>query len=226
MAMKPYNRCFSVAILANLFVFGTAMAQQDQTWSGVFLSGKPKKESNLLIWFDGHARLRDGAQNLDTTIIRPGIGWRINDKLDLYTGYALITNYRDTGDFKEQRLWQQANYPIITIGDAKITGRTRLEQRFRDNADGTGWRFRQFIRMGKPIKASSFGLVASNETFLNLNSTAWGQKSGYDQNRLFLGASYQFNQKVRLEGGYLHHHINAPKDISRDNLAINLFTSF
>jgi len=222
------NAVVAVSLSLALGLAGTplAYAEQDQSWAGLFLSGPVSKDSSVLVWFDGHTRFRDGASSLDVSILRPGIGWRVNPKLDLYVGYARATQHRETGDVEEDRLWQQALYPIAEIAGGKLTGRTRLEQRFRETGDDMGWRFRQFLRYGRPFDGTPFGAVVSNEVFFGLNQTDWGQRDGFDQNRLFLGASWQVHPKMRLEGGYLNQHINGTTDVKRDNIAVNLFASF
>ncbi len=69
------------AISTTIVTFGVtpiAKAEPDQSWAGVFLSGAPIKDSKFLVWVDGHARLRDGAEDLDVSIVRPGVGWRVS----------------------------------------------------------------------------------------------------------------------------------------------------
>lgn len=224
--MYNFRLAVTFAALMTISAAPLAAAEPDQAWAGVFLSGQPDKESKLLVWFDGDARFRDGGDELDVSIIRPGIGWRVSSKLDLYAGYAHVTTHRDAGDVEEERFWQQASYPVAELAGGKLTGRTRLEQRFRETGDDTGWRFRQFFRYGRPVEGTPFGGVISNEVFISLNETDWGQQDGYDQNRLFLGASWQINPRLRLEGGYLNQQINTATDITRDNVALNLFASF
>jgi hypothetical protein len=203
-----------------------ALAEPDQVWAGVFASGTPVDGSRLLLWFDGHARYREGGDELDVSIVRPGVGWRVDDGVDVYAGYARVTLHRDGGDLGEDRFWQQALYPLGKFGGATLSGRTRLEQRWRETGDDTGWRLRQFVRLGVPIEGGPFSIVVWDEVFLGLNDADWGQASGYDQNRLFLGAAWRVNDRVRLEGGYLNQDINGARDERRDNIAVSLFTSF
>ncbi len=82
------------------------------------------------MWFDAHARFREGGDQLDTTIVRAGLGWRATPRLDLWAAYAHVTLRRDGPDGVEHRTWQQATYPITEIGGGRLAGRTRLEQRF------------------------------------------------------------------------------------------------
>ena len=226
MPMRGGTICVITTTIVAFGVAPIANAEPDQSWAGVFLSGAPVKDSRFLVWVDGHARLRDGAEDIDVSIVRPGVGWRVSPTVDLYVGIASVTQHRDTGDVQEQRLWQQAVYQIADFAGGKLTGRTRLEQRVRDTGDDAGWRLRQFLRYGRPIDGTPLGIVASNEVFVGLNQTDWGQEAGFDQNRLFLGISWQVQPKIRIEGGYLNQHINLKNDVTRDNLAVNMFASF
>lgn len=208
---------------------GGASAQADtQVWTAGFASGQVAEASRLLVWFDGHARFRDSGDQLDVTIVRPGIGWRVSPRLDLWAGYAHVTLRRPGPDGEEHRAWQQATYPIAEVAGGRLTGRTRLEQRFREGGDDTGWRLRQFVRWSRPVIGPNVSIVASNEAFIAFNNTDWGQRDGYDQNRAFLGLGWQATPRLRLEGGYMNQHIDggAAPDRSNDNLVVSAFTTF
>lgn len=209
---------------------GTALAQDNesdfQAWTALAVSGPVEKDSRFLLWFDGHARFRDDASELGVSIIRPGIGWRINDNLDAWLGYARVVSRSDTApNVEENRIWQQATYSLPQIFGGNFSGRTRLEQRFRDTGDDTGWRVRQFIRWERPFVGSEFSIVAWDEVFVGVNDTDWGQRSGFDQNRLFLGGAWRFSNRARLEVGYLNNALNLPgtDDQTNHNISAALF---
>jgi len=206
---------------------GPALADDQQAWTALFVNGPVARDSRLLAWFDGHARLRDSGEELDVVLLRPGIGWRVGPRLDLWLGYARIDARRPGLDLDERRSWQQASYPIARWANGQLSGRTRLEQRFRDGGDDTGWRLRQFFRYARPLAAGSdFGLLASTEVFYGLNSADWGQRSGFDQNRALLGGYYQPSARWRIEGGYLHQYIRVagPRpDQANHNVSLAFF---
>lgn len=201
---------------------------QDQVWSAVTVSGPVAKDSRWLVWFDGHARFREGGDTLDTIILRPGVGYRVNDRMDVWVGYAHVTNRRPGVDTEEHRLWQQATYTIAQIAGGNLTGRTRFEQRFRDGGDDTGLRLRQFVRWSRPLGDTPLSAVVSNEIFIALNDTDWGQRGGYDQNRAFVGLAYAVTPKFRVEAGYLNQQIDggSAPDTRNDNLSLAAFASF
>ncbi|MDZ7628540.1 MAG: DUF2490 domain-containing protein [Parvularculaceae bacterium] len=223
----------AVASLAAMTLSMTAPSHaQDesdfQAWSAVFLTARPAETSRLLLWFDGHARFRDDAGDLGVSILRPGVGWRVSDGLDLWTGYARVVSRSDgAADVEEHRLWQQATYPVTGILGGRLTGRTRLEQRFRDSGEDTGWRVRQFVRWERRIEGSPFSVLAADELFINVNDADWGQQSGFDQNRLFIGGALRLSKWSRFEGGYLNNIINlaGSDDRMNHNIFFQLFVN-
>ncbi len=212
------------SVLALLLGSGVASADDSQLWSAVALTGKADNE-RLLLWFDGHARFSDDASQLGVSIVRPGIGWRVSDKLDLWLGYARVTAHPGE-NIDEDRVWQQATYPIAEVFGGKLSGRTRLEQRFRDSDNETAVRLRQFFRWAVKFDDSDYSFVAWNETFFGLNSAAARQRDGFDQNRAFLGFAWQANSRLRAEVGYLNNQIKrVGDDASNHNFSVTLFVS-
>jgi len=204
-----------------------AFADDQQAWSALFVNGPVARGSRLLGWFDGHARFREDGEALDVNLLRPGVGWRVGPKLDLWVGYARIETQRAGDDLVEERAWQQATYPVAKWAGGNLSGRTRLEQRFRDTGDDTGWRLRQFFRYARPFASHEhLGLLASTEVFYSLNEADWGQRSGFDQNRALLGGYYQPSGRWRVEAGYMHQYIRVagPRpDQTNHNLSLTFF---
>jgi carbonic anhydrase len=180
----------------------------NQGWSAVFVNGPVEQGNRFLFWFDGHARFRDDATELGTSIIRPGVGWRLDDRVDLWLGYARVTGHRDGPNIDEDRFWQQSTYRIGDVLGGALSGRSRLEQRFRNSGSDTGWRARQFFYYAQRFEGTPFSLVLANEIFFGLNDADWGQRSGYDQNRAFFGAAWHLSPGLRLEAGYLNNNLD------------------
>jgi hypothetical protein len=186
-----------------------AAAESDgQLWTALFANGPVSDDGRFLLWFDGHARFRDDAGDLGVTILRPGVGWKVSDDLSLWAGYARVVARRENApDIEENRLWQQATYPVAELFGGRITGRTRLEQRNVNIGDDTGHRVRQFLRYDRRFEGSALSAIMWNETFFGLNATDWGALSGYDQSRSFVGVGIHPNKRLRFEGGYMFNHI-------------------
>ncbi|MEM8772880.1 MAG: DUF2490 domain-containing protein [Pseudomonadota bacterium] len=218
--------CSVAAALSSLTsAFAQEVESDFQSWNAIAISGPVKEDSRLLLWFDGHARFNNNASDLGVTIIRPALGWRVNNSLDVWAGYARVVS-RDDGrpDIEEDRFWQQATYALPSVFGGSLSGRSRLEQRFRGTGE-TGWRYRQFVRWAKPIGNSDFSAVVWDELFLNFNDAEGVQRSGFDQNRFFVGAAWHIKDNVRLEGGYLNNVLDTPiaKEQINHNVSLTLF---
>ena len=68
-----------------------------------------------------------------------------------------------------QQLLYRRKFPFV-----KVLSRSRLEERFIDNTDGTAVRVRTMLRGDFPLPdAPEWAIVAYDEIFVNLNSVGW-----------------------------------------------------
>ena len=221
--------------LATLLIPSFALAQtvdDSALWMAVFSQGDFHKDDcccqPVKWWFDGHLRFLDDADGFNQSIVRPGIGVVLHDDFTLWAGYGWIrTSPLAGGDFDEHRLWQQATWSH-DVNCVKYSFRSRLEQRFVENGDDVGLRFRQLFRAHHQLPQSPrLSLVAWDELFVNLNDTDWGAASGFDQNRVFVGIGWKNcpDSPLRTEIGYLNQTINNPgaPDRSHHILSINFY---
>lgn len=178
-------------------------------WFNVNAQGKLPSE-NLNWYAELQPRWRGEGEHVDSLIIRPGVFYKLSPKSSIWAGYANVKNYpAGRSKFEEDRLWQQFLHNFDTIQGINLQSRTRLEQRRLDSGNDTGHRLRQLIRVTKPLAGySNILLVAWDELFLLLNDTDWGARKGYDQNRLFFGASWAVKPNALLEIGYLNQYVN------------------
>ncbi len=66
------------------------------------------EDAPLRWWFDAHYRLRDDTSGFNQSIIRPGLGYAIDDLHTVWAGYGWIKTAPVFGNnFDEHRLWQQ-----------------------------------------------------------------------------------------------------------------------
>jgi hypothetical protein len=197
-------------------------------WTALFSQGDIENSSQWKWWFDGHLRLSDDADGFHQSILRPGIGWSLSDNLAVWAGYGWIHTSPLTGDdFDEHRVWQQLTW---SRGNEvrTLALRSRLEQRFLETGNDTGWRFRQLVRIQNHLpELPRLSFVTWDEVFLHLNDTDWGAASGFDQNRAFVGVGWklQTNSRLRTEIGYLNQVIDRPSGTDRVNhiLSINFY---
>lgn len=149
------------------------------------------------------------------------IGYKVNDNHSVYGGYGFqhVVEPLASVPTNENRGWQQYNFEIFSrYGGIKLS--SRLEERTVNNAGGLAMRVRQLFQWTYPLN-DLFYLMAAEEVFLNLNTVSWGPVAGYDQNRVFAGVGYRFNQTTRAEIGYLNNFIN--RDFV-DDLDVNFLT--
>ena len=186
------------------------------------------EESRLRWWFDAHYRLRDDTDGFNQSIVRPGIGYALDDIQTLWAGYGWINTSPVSGDdFDEHRFWQQWT-ATPSSGDWKYLHRSRFEQRWVQTGDDVGLRWRQLVCGQRKLHARpGMSFIVWDELFLNFNDTDWGARSGLDQNRAFIGLGYKRNPqaRVRTEIGYLNQFVNRQGNPDGLNhiLSINFF---
>jgi hypothetical protein len=120
----------------------------------------------------------------------------------------------------EHRAREQVTFDgFAMLGKGKLNGRVRLEQRWRDGVDGTGWRLRPYLKYSVPI-AGKTALNLSSEPFFNLNSTTFQRQSGLDRVRNLITVSTPLTSKLTGEAGYMNQHgfVRGGPDTS-DNIA-------
>ena len=72
-------------------------------------------------------------------------------------------------------------------------------------------------------------MVGYDELFFSLNNTDWGVESGFDRNKLFLGAGWMLGKDGRwTEIGYLNQFVNNTlgRNLMQHILSVNLFLIF
>ena len=208
-----------------------ARAQDDtQLWTAFAVNGPAGEDDNrFLLWFDAHARYSEDVTRLGVSIIRPGVGYKVNNRLSVWAGYAYVVSRADGRDnITDNRIWQQATYKIASGPWGSLSGRTRVEQRFLSTGEDTGHRIRQNLRISKPIPDTKWTLTAWNEVFINLNDTDFGDEAGYGQNRAFVGANVALPNSLKLEGGYLYNNIRrvGAENSNNSNISIALSAKF
>lgn len=158
-------------------------------------------------------RWRQEGSTLDQLQLRPALFYKLSAQSTVWLGYSkVISHPAGQANTHEDRLWQQFSYQFDPIANMNITSRTRFEQRWLDNGDDTGYRLRQMFKLSRPIDSiPNASFVVSEEYFVNLNDTDWGARSGFDQNRLFLGGAYKLNPTAKIEMGYLNQYVNGAR---------------
>ena len=160
-------------------------------------------------------RTKNELKNNSQALLRTGIAFKINDKLEVTLGVAhfryFMTDEKTRGEW---RPWQELKISD-QLGKLKLTHRFRVEQRFnelvKDNEPANeyqfNWRFRYRFDLRFPIikeQENGHKLFAlfGNEVMINAGNEI--TYNYFDQNRLYAGLNYEINNKLNLQLQYMH----------------------
>jgi hypothetical protein len=156
-------------------------------------------------------------------------GYKLDKHVTLWLGYTHDPQFSH-GNFTglEHRIRQQVTIDnFALIGKVKLSGRVRLEERFRDGIAGTGWRLRPYIKASVPFIGKSTVSV-THESFLDLNTTSFQKVAGYERMRNAISVGVPLNKKISIDFGYLNQHgfVRNGPDTSDNVLTTGLSASF
>ena len=186
--------------------FATAGYAQNSgpgTWFQYFGSQKINKKWN---WHN-EIQYRDYnfIGDINQLLLRTGIGYNLSENNNnILLGYAFIQSHTYVDSVNkvtknENRIFQQF-ITKVQLKSFYLLNRFRIEERFLTNDYKT--RFRYLLSVNKPLNKKAMEknavyLSAYDEIFLNF------QKPVFDQNRLYGGVGYCFNNNLRVETGYM-----------------------
>ena len=228
--------CLLISLVPQLWTSRACADSIDDAglWNALFARGDFEalglKNDRLKWWFDGQIRFLDDAGGFNQSLVRPGIGWTLNERSTVWAGYGWIRTSKPSRlEFDEHRIWQQWTW---SKSDEvwKVGLRSRFEQRFVELGDDVGLRFRQLFSVRRKLPGlPRMTVVCWDELFYNLNDTDWGAESGFNQNRAFVGVGYKHSKHSpwRVEIGYLNQVLHNPFGSDRNHhiLSLNLFRS-
>lgn len=202
--MVPSRRAavlLSAPLAALLLCAAPAAAQVEdrQLWEQVNLVVPLTPEVRVTLEQIG--RWGDRIEGLTQTEVGGLLGYKLSSAIELGVGYRYVGLYSATGPtVHENRLRQQV---VLTRG--RLLGRLRVDERFNPGGSEIGVRVRPLARYNHPLGSRGYALYASHESFIVPNSTAWGQRSGYERMRNMVGVTLPFvRRKVMLDIGYLN----------------------
>jgi hypothetical protein len=174
-------------------------------------------------------------------LLRVGLNYQANPKLQLRLGYAWIETYpygeyaiNGLGkDFTEHRIFQMATLND-KISKFEISHRFVLEQRFVGRYTQPELtveddylllnRFRYMFRIQMPLKGTEIKnkipyIAAYDELFIGFGKNV--NENIFDQNRLGLLLGYRFDNNFRIEAGYLNQTLQLGREINQRNVFQN-----
>lgn len=202
---------------------GPAAADESQLWSSVTVTGKLAGSDRWGYSANTELRFTDDGLNPDSSVLRGALAYPMDGGVRLGAGLARFHNGGPFTDAREDRLWQEISYPVLSLGGGEVSGRTRLEQRMLKAGGDTGWRLRQRLRYARPL-SEDISLAAWNEVFWTLNDTASGPESGFDQNRFGVSLGWQATETVSFETGYVQIGLHRDKSLFSETRHILLLS--
>lgn len=178
-----------------------AQEQDEEMWLTVGGSVPLAEKTSI----DGEAIARfSNADGLYETEFGVVVTHELSDTVTIAAGYFRVPGY-DHGNVThiDDRPRQQ-----ITVQLGKFLGgswqtRVRTEQRFRNDGDDVGHRVRPQVRYTLPLGGDT-RLRLSHESYINLNTTDWGQRGGYERMRNIAAVVTPLNDDIDIEFGYLN----------------------
>ena len=166
----------------------TAATSDDELWIETGVKGDIAPGTDFK--FELETRRRAGPNEY---IVGAEVNTDVSGALALGGGIEI----HDEDGFTEIRPYQQ-----VTLGLGRFDFRTRIEERFYDDADRMALRLRQRARFRTPIANQVTGF-ASAELLYQLRDRNVGGPERIDQWRLNAGATARVTPALELTGGYL-----------------------
>ena len=166
---KKINKFITLAALGLVFSSPTAAdntVEDFQVWGNAtalgnfgFINPQNPDLKKFRWWMEGQGRFGNDATQFTQSLIRPGLGYALTDKVVVWAGYAWAPTAEPLSiahPFNEHRIWQQVTW-ADNFSFGRLSTRSRFEQRFFDhNApiagnDDVGHRFRQLVKLAVPM---------------------------------------------------------------------------
>lgn len=218
----------SLALLACCSITTPAALAENEIRAGAGLDASPFSNRNLGLGLDIGSRYRMDGGDLVRIELRPGISYKVSERIGIAGGYYWGSTRQPGPDRIEHRLWQDANYDIGHGAGLQFAGRTRAEQRWRDGWNDTGTRIRQRLSATYPIARTRLSLEGSSEAFFELSDTDWGAHSGLGEWRNQIVVEWELSGRLSVEAGYLNVFENEQSgpDETDHHIVISLARSF
>ena len=158
------------------------------------------------------------------------VGRKLDKVVTVWLGYTFDPQYnKGTFVLREHRFRQQINFDnFLKLGNVKISGRLRLEERWREGiGGGAAWRLRPQVKASMPFIGKTT-LSVSHESFIDLNTNTFQKVGGEERMRNAIYVSAPLNKKFSIEFGYLNQHgfVRNGPDTSDHVLTLGLTASF
>ncbi len=179
-----------------------AQVEDEQLW--IKLSAETALSDGVDLELETNQRLGNAEGGLYESQYVAKIGVDIGGGFKLTGGLNRVVAVEDGRvDNTEWRPRQELGFPDLALGKGALSGRIRLEQRFRSDGDDVGHRVRPEISYTLPLN-EKVDLELGHESYFNLNTTDFGQRAGHERMRNFVEIGFPLTGKVKAAVGYLN----------------------
>ncbi|MBV7266608.1 DUF2490 domain-containing protein [Erythrobacter ani] len=199
---------FLCAACAALCAAPAAASEEDfNVWTGQFIFFNLDEDKKWYARLEAQERFTDDADRLGQLLLRSFVGYRISDAVNVGGGYAyILTDPVGPVEVNEHRIYQELNVTLFDNGNGvRLTSRNRLEQRFYEESDATGWRYRNLVQFIAPISEHN-SIVLYTEPFIGLNDVPFN-RDGVANWRNFAGVSFPISSEFSFTPGYLNQYV-------------------
>lgn len=167
-----------------------ASEEDTQFWLNTLAIGRIDSDTTLTI--DGTQRWRRDDRGGNQQTIRVTIEQQVDDAARIGGGVGVF----ETGGLTEIRVHQQA---VFTLG--RVEARTRLEERFFDQADQVELRLRQRLTYNQPL-ATNWRAAAGVEWLALVQSRTAGEGAATEQWRFQATAAHRISPQLEVGALY------------------------
>lgn len=196
-------RRISISLVALAGALSPLAHAENQIWTSIGLETGLSENSQWGASLDINSRYEPDGE-LSRLELRPGLTYELKNGVELAGGYYYGHTNQTGEDRNEHRLWQQASYDIGANWGLEFSGRTRIEQRYREGFDDTGARIRQRLTADFPIEGTPLTLSAGPEIYYELIETDWGADQGFSELRTEAKLEWAVSDTLDLSFGYLN----------------------
>lgn len=188
------------------FAAAPAAASDQEAQSWLALKAKFDLGGGWAAGAEAHGRFAEGPARFDQSQLRATLEFQPVEKLSFGAGYGrIVSNLSAAPDEREHRFWQEATWKPGEIAALSFALRARIEERFSGAGGGTGWRFRQRVKVSRAFGGAAPAYAyATGEAYVALNATGWGLREGFEQWRTGAGLGFGISDGLSLETGYLN----------------------
>ncbi|MDO8845027.1 DUF2490 domain-containing protein [Methylicorpusculum sp.] len=208
-----------ISALVLSLLFSSAVCADSNDDSSIWLSNTYQTDfggSHYLAFLELAPRSKNDNNDFSQLLIRPIVGYKLTEELQLWLGYTWHGEYNDSSSIKFDNathdVMQQLQWIHNLTPELNFQYRLRFEERFFVDAD-VAYRVRHRFRFVYSIPDTKAYLIALDELFVYFNSLNYSAREtsvqpGINQNRSYAGVGYKLTPQINIDTGYQLQYVN------------------